>query len=115
MLEGPVITSERDLLRKLASEQSPINLLDETTWGDTDYEPLQNIVHTIIANRATQNQRVENHVQLAALVCKANVLEVRATARVMINSFIICRFNVWLVAKKKSKMTNEAKQDKVVG
>ena len=38
MLEGPVITSERDLLRKLASEQSPINLLDETTWGDTGYE-----------------------------------------------------------------------------
>ena len=43
-----------------------------------------------------------------------NVAEARVTARVMINYFIICRFNVRLVAEKNAKTTNEATEAKVI-
>jgi hypothetical protein len=95
-------------------EQSPTNLLDKSTRGDTDYKPLKNDVRTIIANHATQHQCVENHVQRVFPMRKTNVTETRATTRVIINYFIIHRFNVRLVAEKKAKITNEATRVNVV-
>ena len=47
ILEDPGILSERDLLWKLTSEQSPINLLDQTTW---DNKPLKINALRIMSN-----------------------------------------------------------------
>ena len=113
-LDDPLIKSERDLLWKLGSARSPIDIFDKETWGGFDYTPLQSVFHSIIAVHPTQNQRVENHVQLAALVRSTNAGQARATARAMINYFIILRFNVRLVAKKNANMTNEATLAKVM-
>ena len=102
ILEDPMIKMETDLLWRLGAAESPIDLFDKTTWGDGDFTPLQNIVHTIIAIQPTQNQQVENHVQLTALVRKTNCGEARATARTMIHSYLIRRYNADSVAVKKA-------------
>ena len=41
-----------------------------------------------------------NLVQLAALICKTNVGQARATARAMMHSYLIRYYNADLVAKK---------------
>jgi hypothetical protein len=39
-----------------------VKLFKKQTWGDEDFTPLQQIIHTIIAIQSTQTKRVENHV-----------------------------------------------------
>ena len=90
ILDDPIIKTEMNLLWKIGGEESPVDLFDKITWGVEDYTPLR-IVHTMINIHPTQIQRVENHVQLAALVCKTNVGQARATARAMMHSYLIRR------------------------
>ena len=114
ILDDPLIKSERDLLWKLGSARSPIDIFNEKTWGDVDYTPLQSIVHAIVAVHPAQNQRVENHVQLAALVRSTHVGQARATARAMIHSYLVRRYNVASVVAKKAKTNDKTKREKVV-
>jgi hypothetical protein len=59
----------------VVKELKYVNLFKKTTWGDKDFTPLQQIIHTIIAIQSTQNQQVENYVQLAAFVRKTNCVK----------------------------------------
>ena len=96
---------------------SPIDIFDKETWGargGVDYTPLQSVFHGIIAVHPAQNQRVENHVQLAALVRSTNVGQARATDRAMIHSYLVRRYNVASVVAKKAKINDKTKRDKVV-
>ena len=91
ILDDLIIKMKTNLLWKLGGEESPVDLFDKITWGVKDYTPLQRIVHTTITTHPTQTQQVENHVQLEALVCKTSVGEARATAHMMMHSYLIRR------------------------
>ena len=80
ILDDPIIITEMNLLWKLGGDEAPVDLFDKITWGVKDYTPLQRIVYTMMTIQPTQNQLVEKHVQLAALVRKTNVGQARATA-----------------------------------
>ena len=85
--------------------------------GVVDYAPLRKILQSIVAIHPTQNQRVENHVQLAALVGKMNVGEYRATARGMLYSYLVRRNNdidnEKSITSKKAKIQDKKMHEKV--
>ena len=112
MLNDPLVKMMQPDLWKLAHSASTVDIFDESTWRGDDYKDLREIVQTIIIIHPTQNQRVENHVQLAALVRKTNVGEARATARGMIHSYLIRRNNEKSLAAKKARINDEKKRAK---
>jgi hypothetical protein len=59
----------------VVKELKYVNLMKKTAWGDKAFAPLQHIIHTIIAIQSTQNQQVENYVQLAAFVRETNCVK----------------------------------------
>lgn len=93
ILGDPILKDIMPILRKFAGSDATVDLFDKRTWGGDDYQPLHRIVHGVISIHASQNQGVENYVQSAAIVRQSNVKEARASARVLLHSFIIKRFN----------------------
>ena len=94
MLDYLIIKGEIYLLWKLGCKGSPVDLFHRMTWNVKDYTLLKRTVHTMLTIYPTQNQCVENHVQLAALVCKTNIGEARATAHAMMHYYLIWRYNM---------------------
>ena len=66
-----------------------------------------------IVVHAIHQQRVENHVQLAALVASTNVLEDRRTWRAIMESCLVRLFNKKALDKKRSNETDKTKRDKI--
>ena len=101
IMESEFVKSHWHLIEKMGMCEHEINLFDKTTWGnDTngnpyDFEPLHQAIWNEIAIHACHQQRCENWVQLAALVSKTNVSEVRRTLRAIILSTIIRPFHQW--------------------
>ena len=67
------------LVWKIAQAEEPIDLFDNSTWGEVDFQPLRRRLVTNIALAFANNQTAENHVQLTALVRATNVGVERAT------------------------------------
>jgi hypothetical protein len=100
-----------DLLWEVEGEESFIGFFDKTIWGVKDYTLLQHTVHAMITIYPNQNQRIENHMQLVALVCKTNVGQARAMARAMVHSRLLPCHKVDSVAAKKAKIPDKTKRD----
>ena len=86
------VKADITLLWKLGGEQPSVGLFDKITWVNKNYAPLLHTVHTMTNIHQTQTQHVKNHVQLAALVCKTNIGQVRATYCVVIHSCFVHRY-----------------------
>ena len=97
----------------MAASEETVDIFDETTWGDERYDGILSLVHCMVVIHPTQNQRVESHVQAAAIVRKTNVKEARATARVRIHSFLVRRHNEESISAKKANITDAAKRKKI--
>ena len=65
----------KPLLWKMAASDETVNIFDRKSWGGGDYQPLKDMVCSRVVPHVTQNQRVENLVQAAALVRQTNVGE----------------------------------------
>ena len=91
-----------------------VNLFDKDSWGKNasglpnDFSTLHDAIWNEIAIHSSHQQRCENYVQLAALVSKTNVGEVRRTLRAIILSTIIRPFHMW--AKKEIVKRNPDKK-----
>ena len=83
--------------------------LDRSTWeNDKEYESLFIALVTKICIHASHQQRCENYVQLAGLLSKTGVGEVRKSLRAIIIGTTIRPFNLWALPVK-NKM-NAAKK-----
>ena len=111
ILEDPLITAEKTLLWQFANAEGVVDLFDETTWGDVDFKPLQTLVHTRILIHSAHNQGVESYIYATGVVRKTGVGESRATARMMIHSHLIRRFNSESVAARKEELKKEGKEE----
>ena len=69
-------------------------------------------MHGVISIHASQNQGVKNYVQSAAIVRQINVKEARASARVLLHSFIIKRFNRESLAAKRASISDKVMRKK---
>ncbi|KAK1733485.1 hypothetical protein QTG54_015773 [Skeletonema marinoi] len=98
IMQSDFVKSHWDLIEEMGTFEyieDTISLFDDTTWGHVDFEPLLEAVWNEIAIHACHQQRCENYVQLAALVAKTSVGEVRRTLRAIILSTIIRPFHQW--------------------
>ena len=112
ILGDPLIKDVKPYLWKVASSSTPVDIFDKSTWGGDDFSPLHKLICCSVAIHASQNQRVENHVQATAQVRKTNVGEARGTARVRLHSYLIRRYNSQSISAKKAKLDNKDKRDK---
>ena len=93
ILERPFVKKYWTHILEMATAEETVDLFDKDTWGDHDYSPLRKAVLSEICIHSIHQQRCENYVQLAALISKTNVGEVRRTARTIIISTIHRIFN----------------------
>jgi len=97
----PFVKSHWDQIQKLGMCEHVVDLLDEDSWGEDtrgnpyDFSALRDAIWNEIAIHSSHQQRCENYVQLAALVSKTRVGEVRRTLRAIILSTIIRPFHMW--------------------
>ena len=75
LMQGP-----DDLIWKLATADTLVNIYNKKTWGDDDYSHLLKIVQATVLPHMSQNQLVENHIQMVAQVWKTGVEEERSSA-----------------------------------
>ena len=92
-----VILSNNNLLHRLSSfaedgKDIP-GTIDKSTWGSVNYQPLLDGVWRYIGIHSHHQQRCENYVQMAALICKTLVNEERRTWRAIIHSSLTRVFN----------------------
>lgn len=71
---------DNESIWKLSMADIPVNIYDKQTWGDEDFSHLLIIVQPTILPHMSQNQLIENHIQMAAQVRKTGVEEERASA-----------------------------------
>ena len=88
LMQGP-----DELIWKLAVADTPVNIYYKKTWGDDNYSHLLKIVQATILPHMSQNQLIENHIQVIAQVRKTGVLEERASARCRLHSFLLQPYN----------------------
>jgi len=98
----------------MASAEKIVDLFNASTWCGVDYNPLVNLVHRRIALHPIHHQRVENHVQMAALVATTHVEEDWRTWRAMSLSIIMRPFNENTVDDKKQKVVDQKKREKII-
>lgn len=92
----PFVKSHKELIKKMGQCNHEVNLLNKRTWGaGNDFSELEDAIWNEIAIHSCHQQRVEQFVQLAALVAKTNVKEARRTMRAIILSTIIRPFHLW--------------------
>ena len=75
----------KPLLWKIATAENTVGVFDEETWQGVNYSGMQLFIHKMIVIHSSQNQRVENHVQLTALVQKTNIGEARGISQAMMH------------------------------
>lgn len=101
----PFVNSHKELIKKMGQCNHEVNLLKKRTWGTgNDFSELEDAIWNEIAIHSCHQQRVEQFVQLAALVAKTNVKEARRTMRAIILSAIIRPFHLWakqIIAERK--------------
>jgi len=114
IMSTPFVKSHWDQIEKLGMCDGVVNLLDKDSWGKNtsgdsyDFSALKDAIWNEIAIHSSHQQRCENYVQLAALVSKTNVGEVRRTMRAIILSTVIRPFHMW--AKKEIVKRNPDKK-----
>ena len=87
----------------MASVDAVVDLYDNSTWCDVDYDPLVNVIHRRIALHSIHQQHVENHVEMAAHVASTHVGEDRRPWRAISLSKIMRHFNKYTVGEKEKK------------
>ena len=98
---------DNESIWKLSMADIPVNIYDKQTWGDEDFSHLLIIVQSTILPHMSQNQLIENHIQMAAQVRKTGVEEERASARVMQHSFHIRPYNKLSVELKREELKDD--------
>jgi hypothetical protein len=86
--ESPIFSDPEvwELCMKIAQSTADINIYDAATWGDTDYTPVFNVVHTWIANHCGHQQQVEGTVKDISDQSQTGVSVNRRNARIIIHS-----------------------------
>lgn len=87
--------------------------INKDTWGNVDYEPLLDGIWRTIGIHAHHQQRCENYVQMAALISKTLIGEVRRTWRAIAVSLIIRRFNSRAVERVRAEKETEEEKAKI--
>ena len=114
ILNDPLIEPYKDQLWQLAASNNIIDLFDTSTWGENeDFTPLRGMVHEEILIHCAHNQGVESMIYAAGTVTKTGVGEARASARILLQSFLIRRHNHRSIEAKKEKQTDEEAKKKV--
>ena len=116
IMSTPFVKTHWNLIQKMGMCEDVVDLFDKDSWGHNtngvpnDFSTLRDAIWNEIAIHSTHQQRCENYVQLAALVSRTNVGEVRRTQRAIILSTIIRPFHMW--AKKVLVERHPDKYDK---
>ena len=86
--ESPIFSDPEvwELCMKIAQSTADINIYDAATWGDTDYTPVFNVVHTRIANHCSHQQQVEGTIKDISDQSRTGVSVNRRNARIIIHS-----------------------------
>jgi len=114
ILKDPLIVESKDLWCRMGSVDVTIDLFDRSTWCNVDYEALVDFVHHLIALHPIHQQRVENHIQMAAQVASTHVEEDRQSWRAISLPKIMRPFNKEAVEDKKSKVKDPKKREKII-
>lgn len=96
---------------EMATAEETIDLFDKDTWGYHDYSPLKKAVLSEICIHSVHQQCCENYVQLAALISKTNVGEVRRTVRAIIISTIHRIFNKEAMDELKRRVADPEQEE----
>ena len=88
--------------------------LNTRTWEDKNFTQLLDDIHGSIGIHAHHQQRIENYVQMAALIAKTKVLEVRRTLRAIILSATIRPCNLWMITEARRREKDPEKRKKIV-
>ncbi len=75
MLKDELIASKMDLWWKMGFAEKTVDLFEKLTWDGVDYGELVDLVHHRIAPHVINQQRIENHVQMATNVARTDVHE----------------------------------------
>ena len=86
---------------------------DTSTWEDKDFTKLLDAIHRSIGIHAHHQQRIENMVQMAALLAKTSVGEIRRTWRAIILSAVIRPCNLWMIAEAQAREKDPEKKKKI--
>lgn len=101
IINGNFVKDNWDHIEMMGQSEIPVRLLDKnsdglvdkSTWGDYDYSPLRINILRMIAIHSNHQQRCENFVQMAAIICKTSVKELRRTVLAICTSGILRPFN----------------------
>ena len=85
--------------------------IDKSTWAEEYYEPLLDEIWKDIMPHAYHQQCWGKYVQMAALIPKLLVEEVRRTWQAVAVSIFIRRFNPWAIETRQKEETNKTKRD----
>ena len=77
ILKDPLIVELKDLWWQMASADTTVDLYNNSNWCDVNDDPLVIVIHHMIAIHSIHQQRLENHVQMAAHVASTHVGEDR--------------------------------------
>ena len=83
-----------ELCMKIAQSTTDINIYNPATWGDTDYTPVLDVVHTRIADHTSHQQQVEGAIKDISDHSRTGVAVDRRNARMNIHSIFTRPTNI---------------------
>eukprot|EP00956_Cyclotella_meneghiniana_P009982 scaffold13785_cov38-Cyclotella_meneghiniana.AAC.1 len=101
-----------DDLAIVADDESVIDLLDRSTWGDRDFSKSEATIWNEIAPRAAHQQRVENLVQTAGFLGQTHVEEARRSARAKIHCIFYRDMKIWALDSLRKEDAAKKKKEK---
>ena len=115
ILEDKFVRTNWELIRELAEQDVPINLIDLMTLKvEGHWHPLATAIWREIFVHSNHQQRCENYVQLSGLLALTGVSEERRSCRAISVAAIIRRFNQWALGEwNKRKAAEEPPQPPV--
>ena len=100
ILEDEFVDRNFDLIRELAEQEDPINLIDLMILKvEGKWHPLATAIWREICIHSNHQQRCENYVQLSGLLALTGVSEDRRSCRAISVAAIIRRFNQWALGE----------------
>jgi hypothetical protein len=75
-----------ELCMIIAQSSTDIDIYDPATWGDTDYTPVLDVVHTRIASHTSHQQQVEGSIKDISDHSRTGVVVDRRNARMNVHS-----------------------------